>query len=210
MMRKPNVYLYVFDTMADWEIGYLTPELHSGRYFKKGLAPLEVIAVGMDKRPVTTMGGLNILPRLTVKECVLEDTDALILPGGDTWLEAIHEPILQKASQALENGAVVAAICGATLGLAKMGLLDTRRHTSNNLEYMKMTCPKYNGELYYEMEAAVADGNLVTASGTAPLEFAEQVLEVMDVFEPETLQAWFNLYKTQEPQYFFELMHAIK
>ena len=75
---------------------------------------------------------------------------------------------------------------------------------------MKMTCPKYNGELYYEMEAAVADGNLVTASGAAPLEFAKQVLEVMYVFEPETLQAWFNLYKTQEPQYFFELMHAIK
>lgn len=31
-----TVYLYVFDTMSDWEIGYLTAELNSGRYFKKG------------------------------------------------------------------------------------------------------------------------------------------------------------------------------
>ncbi|SDX98620.1 hypothetical protein SAMN05421736_10179 [Evansella caseinilytica] len=30
-----TVYLYVFDTVADWEIGYLTVELNSGRYYKK-------------------------------------------------------------------------------------------------------------------------------------------------------------------------------
>lgn len=34
-----TVYLYVFDTMSDWEIGYLTAELNSGRYYKKGLDP---------------------------------------------------------------------------------------------------------------------------------------------------------------------------
>lgn len=31
-----TVYLYVFDTMADWEIGYVTAELKSGRYYKRG------------------------------------------------------------------------------------------------------------------------------------------------------------------------------
>lgn len=36
-----TVYLYVFDTMADWEIGYLTAELNSGRYYKKGAGPIK-------------------------------------------------------------------------------------------------------------------------------------------------------------------------
>lgn len=208
-MQTKKVYLYVFDTMADWEVGYLTAELNSGRYFKKEAAPLEVITVGGDKNPATTMGGLKILPAISVEECSLESTDVLVLPGGDTWMEPIHEPILKKASKALEEGTVVAAICGATMGLAKMGALDSRRHTSNDLEYLKMICPNYTGEKYYETEPAVTDGNLVTASGIAPLEFAMHVLQLLDVFAPNTLQAWFKLYQTHESKYFFELMDSI-
>lgn len=209
-MHTKKVYLYVFDTMSDWEVGYLIAELNSGRYFKKELSPLEVVAVGVDKNLVTTMGGLKILPSISIDECILESNDVLVLPGGDTWIEEIHEPILKKVSKCLKEGTVVAAICGATMGLAKMGLLDSRRHTSNNLEYMKMICPNYIGEKYYEMELAVTDGNLVTASGIAPLEFAMHVLKVLDVFTPETLHSWFNLYQTHEPKYFFELMNSIK
>lgn len=209
-MNSKKVYLYVCDTMSDWEVGYLIAELNSGRYLKKEIAPLEVIAVGIDKNPITTMGGLKILPSISVDECRLKSTDVLILPGGNTWLEQMHEPILEKASKALEEGVIVAAICGATMGLAKVGMLDSRRHTSNNLEYMKMVCPHYNGEKYYQIEEAVTDRNLVTASGIAPLEFAMHVLKVLDVFIPETLNAWFNLYQTKEDKYFFELMETIR
>jgi len=208
-LHTKKVYLYVFDTMADWEVGYLTAELNSGRYFKKDAAPLEVITVGMDPHPVTTMGGMKIQPSISIAECNLENTDVLVLPGGDTWLEAVHEPILKIAAEAVKEGAVVAAICGATMGLAKMGVLDLKRHTSNDLEYMKMLCPEYRGERYYEMEPAVTDGNLVTASGVAPLEFTMHVLKLLDVFAPETLHAWFHLYRTHEPKYFFELMESI-
>lgn len=54
---KNTVYLYVFDSMSDWEIGYLTAELNSGRYFRKGLAPVQIVTVGLEKTPVITMGG---------------------------------------------------------------------------------------------------------------------------------------------------------
>lgn len=33
--ENKKVYLYVFNTMSDWEYGYLIAELNSGRYFKK-------------------------------------------------------------------------------------------------------------------------------------------------------------------------------
>lgn len=209
-MYKKNVYLYVFDTMSDWEVGYLIAELNSGRYFKKDLAPIKVVTVGAHKHPVTTMGGLKVIPNMSVDECMLENNDVVILPGGNTWMEEIHEPILKKAAIALEKGTVVAAICGATIAMARMGLLDSRKHTSNNIEYMKMICPHYNGENYYQDKPAVTDGNLVTATGIAPLEFAMHVLKVMDVFDSVTLDAWFNLYKTYDSKYFYELMNAIK
>lgn len=205
-----TVYLYVFDTMSDWEIGYLTAELNSGRYFKKGLAPSKIVTVGIEITPVTTMGGLKILPDIKLENCSIESTDTLILPGGDTWTEAIHQPILEMAQRCLKEGILVAAICGATIGLAQRGLLNSRLHTSNDLEYLKMICPNYTGEKYYKMESAVTDGNLITASGIAPLEFTIQVLKALDVFSSKTLDAWYRLYKTQESRFFYELMDSIQ
>ncbi|MEN6594495.1 MAG: type 1 glutamine amidotransferase family protein [Clostridiaceae bacterium] len=209
-MNNNVVYLYVFDTMADWEVGYLTAELNAGRYFKKGLAPLKIVTVGMNKTPVTTMGGLKILPDTTIDECIIEHAAALLLPGGDTWLESMHQPVLAFAERCLEQGVLVAAICGATMGLAKAGLLDSRRHTSNDLEYLQMVCPGYAGAAYYSYEPAVTDGNLITAAGVAPLEFSVQVLRALGVFSEETLDAWYNLFLTHKPESFFALMGSVQ
>ncbi|RDI45749.1 type 1 glutamine amidotransferase family protein [Falsibacillus pallidus] len=208
-MQSTKAFLYVFNTMSDWEYGYLIAELSSGRYFKKDVAPIKVITVGADKEMITTMGGLSIKPDISLDECTFESKDLLILPGGTTWSEEIHKPILERVGQALKIGTIVAAICGAVEGLANMGYLDSRKHTSNNLEYTKMVCPNYNGEKSYEMGLAVSDENLVTASGVAPLEFAMEVLKKIDVFSQDTLHSWYNLNKTHKPEYFFQLMNSI-
>ncbi|ARW39758.1 MULTISPECIES: type 1 glutamine amidotransferase family protein [Bacillus] len=208
-MQTKTVYLYVFNTMSDWEYGYLIAELNSGRYFKKDLAPFKVVTVGASKEMITTMGGLNIKPDISLDECTLESKYLLILPGGTTWREEIHQPILKKVGEALKLGTIVAAICGATEGLANIEYLDSRKHTSNNLEYIKMVCPNYKGEKFHEMGPAVSDENLITASGVAPLEFAMEVLKKLDVFAPETLHSWYNLNKTHKSEYFSKLMNSI-
>lgn len=205
-----TVYLYVFDTMADWEIGYLTGELNSGRYYKKGLSPSKIVTVGTKKNPVITKGGIKILPDIELDEFNIENAKALILPGGDTWTETIHEPILSKAEQCLKKGIIVAAICGSTIGLAHKGLLDSNCHTSNDLGYLKMICPNYAGEQYYKHETAVTDGKLITASGIAPLEFTLHVLKALEVFSTKTIDAWYNLYITHESEYFYELINSIQ
>lgn len=33
-----TIYVYVLETLADWELGYVTSELHSGRFFKRTLS----------------------------------------------------------------------------------------------------------------------------------------------------------------------------
>ncbi len=116
---------------------------------------------------------------------------------------------MERVGQALKFGTIVGAICGATEALANRGYLDTRKHTTNNLEYTKMVCPNYKGEKFYELRSAVSDANLVTASGIAPLEFAMEVLKKLDVFAPDTLHSWYNLNKTHKPEYFFQLMNSI-
>jgi putative intracellular protease/amidase len=207
---KSTVYLYVLDTMADWEVGYLSAELNSGRYYKKGLSPLKIVTVGISQTPVITMGGVKILPDIDHEECIVEDAAALILPGGNTWTEQIHRPILKKAEEFLQGDVIVGAICGATMGLAESGMLNQRWHTSNDLGFLKMTCPNYAGERYYKQQPAVTDGNLITASGIAPLEFTVHILKSLGVFSQQTLASWYNLYYTHEPKYFYELMSSIQ
>lgn len=207
MIKK--AYLYVFDTMADWEAGYLVAELHSGRYFKDKSAKFEVVTVGLTKSPVTTMGGVKILPDRTIHEITPTDAALFILPGGDTWLEPVHAPVFLKVREFLDNQIVVAAICGATLALAANGFLDRRRHTSNDLDFLKACCPTYKGDAYYIQKPAVCDGELITATGVAPLEFAFETLKKLDVFSPATLNAWFELYRTHKSVYFFRLMESL-
>ncbi len=192
------------------EVAYLNAELYSKRYFKKGHRPIKLVTISNSKAPIITMGGLRVIPNIEFDECNIEETAALILPGGNTWTESIHQPIIKMAAQCLEGDAVVGAICGATIGLAQNGLLNQRWHTSNDLEYLKMTCPNYTGESYYKKELAVTDRNLITATGIAPLEFTLHILKALDVFSDQTLNAWYNLYKTHENKYFYELMDSIQ
>ncbi|QTD43278.1 type 1 glutamine amidotransferase family protein [Sporosarcina sp. Te-1] len=209
-METRKAYLYVFDTMSDWEYGYLIAELNSGRYFKKDIAPLRVVTVGFEKEVITTMGGLAVKPELSLDECTFRSQDLIILPGGNTWGVPNHQEILRKATEAAEHGSIIAAICGATVGLADIGFLDTRKHTSNDLDYLKMVSPHYKGEACFAPEPVVSSGNLVTASGVAPLEFAKEVLTLLDVFEAATLRSWYHLNKTQQPEYFFQLMNSLE
>ena len=75
------------------------------------------------------------------------------------------------ARRFLAAGVPVAAICGATFGLAIEGLLDDRAHTSNAPEYLEYS--GYRGGDRYVDEPAVVDGDLITASGVAPVHFAQ-------------------------------------
>ena len=97
----------------------------------------------------------------------------------------------------------VAAICGATFGLARAGLLDERRHTSNAREYLAPS--GYRGAALYRDEPAVTDRDLITASGVMPVDFARAIFARLEVFPPKVLDAWYGLHKTGEARSFHEL-----
>jgi putative intracellular protease/amidase len=52
----------------------------------------------------------------------------LILPGGVAGDEGKNREAIEVARVFLDSRVPVAAICGATAGLARGGLLDCRRH----------------------------------------------------------------------------------
>lgn len=204
-----NVYLAVIDTMADWEIGYLTAELHSRRFFRDPGMACNLIKLGVTLDAVHSMGGIQYMPEVTVDTVQIQADDLLLLPGGDVWATPVVKPLLTLARDALDQGHNVAAICGATVGLASTGALDRRRHTSNDLASLKAACPAYAGQAHYRHKPAVRGDNLITASGLAPLEFSYEVLKMLKVWRSETATAWYRLHKTRQACWYDELVASM-
>jgi putative intracellular protease/amidase len=204
-----SAYLVVVDTLADWEIGYLTAELHGRRFFANPLADFAFRRVGLTTAPVTSMGGTTHEPDLALADLVLQAGDVLILPGSERWDQPELRPILEFARDALNAGHHVAAICGAVDGLASVGALDGRRHTSNDLGFLKQACPAYRGEKLYRHEPAVRGDNLLTATVLAPLEFSAEVLKMLKVWRPETIRAWYQLHKTRKERWYHALVASM-
>lgn len=205
-----KAYLYVLNTLADWEIGYLTAELNSGRYLDKAIPSVELIKIGNTTEPIKTMGGITIVPDESIDNVGFKEDDLLILPGADTWMEEENKKIMDIVSDIIDKKVIIAAICGATIALANRGILNDRNHTSNDIEVFKMFCPEYSGENFYLNQPAVTDDNLITASGITPLEFSYEVLKRINVMKAQTLEAWYQLYKTNESKCFYALMESLK
>ena len=198
-MKQQTVHLFVFDTLADWETGFAVAGLNNPD-FQAQPGRFRVVTVGISKAPVVTIGGVTILPDLAIGELTPDHSAMLILPGGGGWDQGGHTEALDLTKRFLTDGVPVAAICGATSGLARAGVLDTVRHTSNAREYLAAT--EYQGVALYQDQPAVADGNVITASSTAPIEFAYEIFKKLGVYSDETLAAWFGLFKTGDAAYY--------
>ncbi|GAA2299618.1 type 1 glutamine amidotransferase family protein [Streptomyces hawaiiensis] len=189
MSRKP-VHLAVYDTLADWETGHATAHLARAGH--------EISTVGPSTAPVKSTGGLRILPDLSLADLRPEDSALLILPGADLWDTSDDlAPFARTARAFLDAGVPVAAICGATAGLAREGLLDDRDHTSAVSFYLAAT--GYAGGGRYVEADAVTDGPLITAGPTEPVAFAREILRLLGVHEGEVLDAWYRLFHDSDP-----------
>lgn len=204
-----TVYVYTPNTLADWELGYVTAELNSKRFFKKDAPGITVKTVGISKKAVKTMGGLTVIPDCSISDMVINERSVLLLPGANTWSDPIHGAIVDKAGSLLSTGGMVGAICGATAALANAGLLNQRLHTSNGMGYLEMVSPCYKGQQCYVDKPSVADQNLITASSTGALLWTKQIIERLEVFQADTLEAWYNYFSSGKEQHFFALMQTL-
>lgn len=204
-MTTSTVHCFVFDTLADWEYGFAVAGINNTQ-FHRVPNQWRVRTLGPRREAIVTAGGVRIIPDLTLEELSPSESRLLILPGGDTWDEGGNTDAVEKAREFLASGVPVAAICGATAGLARGGLLDAVRHTSNAREYIAAT--GYRGGDLYQEEPAVTDGDVITASSMAPLEFAYHIYRRLDLYAPDVLEAWYGLFSTRKPEYFAELMRA--
>ena len=202
-MSQSTAHLAVYDTLADWEIGYLLVELRTGRFTGR---PWNIVTVAESDEPITTMGGLRILPDMCLGDLDPGSSNLLILPGAEFWDAGGGQLFANIAFRFLSAGVPVAAICGATAGLARAGLLDKRHHTSAAAEYLMAT--GYAGADYYVTERAVVAGDLITAGPQSPVQFARATLKRLGLASEQTLEAYEAVFSRADPSGFPILMQA--
>ncbi len=183
---KHTAYLLVFDGLADWEPAHAFCQItKSGKF--------EVATAGFSRQPVTSMAGLKITPDMTIDEVNPAETAFFMLPGGDMWQEESHEVVKNLLHQLHERNVLIGAICAATLEIARAGLTRGVRHTSNAKAYLKAMVPGYQDDAFYVDELAVADQNIITASGLGSLEFAREVIRHLKLYSDADTETWYDM-----------------
>ncbi len=98
------------------------------------------------------------------------------------WTTPQAPDVKHLALKFLDHKKYVAAICGGTLALANAGILNNKRHTSNDLKFLTDNATDYAGEAHYvKTSTAIVDQNVITAAGNAPAHFSVEVFRAANV-----------------------------
>ncbi|TIN21990.1 MAG: glutamine amidotransferase [Mesorhizobium sp.] len=170
--QKAIGFLFI-EGFADWEYGLLAA---SGVEWFGARA----VSLTPDGKPVTGISGFRLTPDRSTEADENNDLDAVAVIGSDLWFGKAPPDVAGLLTSIASRGGVVGGICAGTLALARAGLFEKAKHTSNGRDWINGHEANYAGaENYEDVPHAVADGKIVTAPGSAPGTFALAFLRTL-------------------------------
>ena len=185
-MKK--ILYVILEQWADWELAYISSTVNmlgGGKFENKTLS--------LTKDAVTSIGGVKCLPDYDLQSAP-SDYDALILIGGMAWHNENAMQIKPLIDACIKNGKALGAICDACRFLGSIGALNHTKHTANDLNELKQYTV-YTNEQDFIHRQAVSDNNVITANGTATLEFAREILKALSIASDEQIKGWYDFHK---------------
>ena len=193
-MNNEILYILLPD-FAEHEMVYLAEAIASDEFSLKENPKYINIFVASTLDPIKSIGSFRIMPDYSF-DTMPDDYAALVLIGGFGWVTPIADKVAPIVRQAVENGKIVGAICNAASFMAKHGFLNDVKHTGNGIDQLKL----WGGENYtnhtgYVHVQAIGDKNIVTANGSATLEFAKELLLLLENDTPERIEMYYQFNK---------------
>lgn len=193
-MNNEILYILLPDYAAH-EVVYLSQAIASDEYALKVNPKYVNKIVAPSMEPVRSIGGFRTLPDYSFDK-MPDDYAALVLIGGFGWTTPIADQVALIVRKAIEKGKIVGAICNGVSFMAKCGFLNHVKHTGNGLEQLiSWGGDNYTNSDGYVHAQAVSDKNIVTANGSASLEFAKELLLLLENDTPERVEMYYQFYK---------------
>lgn len=125
----------------------------------------KLVMVAEQAGPVKSGQGVSVVADYNFKDA--PDLDILMVPGGaGTFRELGNEAMLDFLRTSHENAEVTTSVCTGSALLAKAGILDGRKATSNKQFFSLATDQSNKVEWIWEARW-VDDGDIITSSGVS-------------------------------------------
>jgi putative intracellular protease/amidase len=186
----------LLDDYADHESVFLTGAISNDAVAKRQHPKYINKVVAPTLESLTSCSGFRIQPDYSF-DTMPDDYAALVLIGGYGWMnEEVASKVSPIIKNAIDKDIIVGAICNAASFMAKSGFLNQVRHTGNGLDQLKLWGGEhYTNEQGYVNAQAVSDGRIVTANGSASLEFAKEMLLLLENEPAEAIEMWYQFFK---------------
>jgi transcriptional regulator GlxA family with amidase domain len=126
---------------------------------------IEIITVAEEAGLVSSFQGPQTVAEFGYQDC--PPLDLILLPGGFGTIDQLSNPaILSFLKERASSAKVTMSVCSGSWILAKAGLLDGRRATSNKA-YFKMATVQSDRVEWVSEARWVEDGPIFTSSGVS-------------------------------------------
>lgn len=187
---KKIILFVILPQYADWEAAYL-----SSAITMLGQGQYDIKTVSLSRDYVTSIGGFKVMPDYDIKTAP-DNYEALVLIGGMTWRDQQSQQVRSLAEDCKQKGKILGGICDASAFLGTIGVLNDVAHTCNDLNDLKQWAGRnYTGEAKFIAKQAVRGKNVITANGTAPMEFAKEILLALNAADKEKILDWYHFHK---------------
>lgn len=125
----------------------------------------QISLIAENMAPVTSRHGQRVLPDLTIKNA--PDFDLILVPGGPgTPIETPNERINDWLQKTAKTDCLVMGVCTGSTLLARSGILDGRKATTNKMafQWSRRFGPNVN---WVPKARWVEDDNFFTSSGVS-------------------------------------------
>lgn len=186
-----NVCVFYYDGFCEFEVVVAIAEFSSQN----------VITAALENKIYISEEKQKFVPDKIIGELNPEEIDLFIIPGGNpTYIyeNSILRSFIEKLN---ENQKIIAGICGGTELLAAYNVLINKKCTgdSNGLKIDADYIDLFKKSIILK-DDVVVDGNIITSTGQAFIEFAFKLVEVMDIYknkdEAEKNYKWYKNIKS--------------
>jgi transcriptional regulator GlxA family with amidase domain len=126
---------------------------------------IEIITVAEKAGPVSSFQGPQTVAEFAYQNC--PPLDLILLPGGFGTIRELDNPAMMSfLKERIPSAKVAMSVCSGSWLLAKAGLLDGRKATSNKA-YFKMATQQSDQAEWISEARWVEDGAMFTSSGVS-------------------------------------------